>query len=347
MAIELRRFQKRFLRAALSDRIDTAALSLPRGNGKSSLAGHLVTRILTPGDPLFRAGTESVIGAASLEQGRIVFRFARTDLEPTGAFNFRDSLTRIGITHKPTNTRIRVLGSNGKTAMGLVHTPWAILDEPGAWEVRGGQLLHDAIQTAQGKPGSPLKALYIGTLAPSESGWWHDMIEAGTGASTYVMALRGDPKRWHEWPEIRRCNPLSNIDARFRRKLVEERDAARADTRLKARFLSLPPQHSHRRRIRRAADGGRLAAGPGPRGSRPGRPTYRRHRPGAESFMVRGRGAVGDPGGWMRSPSRRGSRTWARKRSATKFRAAPTASWSTKGRYSSRPASGCRRRPCS
>ena len=52
------------------------------------------------------------------------------------------------------------------------------------------------------------------------------------------MKLQGDPELWDQWPEIRKANPLTNISPTFRRKLLEERDAARADTRLKARFLS-------------------------------------------------------------------------------------------------------------
>ena len=236
--MNLRRFQRQFLRGALAPGIDTAALSLPRGNGKSALAGYLVSRILDPADALFRSGTESVLCAASIEQARIVFRFARETLEPRGGYRFLDSHTRIGITHKATNTKLRVIGSNGKTAMGLVGCPWAICDEPGAWETNGGTLLHDAIETAKGKPGSPLRALYIGTLAPATGGWWHDLIDDGTHETTYVQALRGDPERWEAWPEIRRCNPLTAISPTFRRKLLQERDAARRDSRLKARFLS-------------------------------------------------------------------------------------------------------------
>ena len=236
--MQLRPFQRTFIKAATAPGIDTAALSLPRGNGKSALAGYLVSRILDPDDDLFRPGTESVLCAASIEQARIVFRFARETLEPSGEYRFLDSHTRIGIVHKATNTRLRVIGSNGKTAMGLVECPWAICDEPGAWETNGGTLLHDAIETAKGKPGSPLRALYIGTLSPATSGWWHDLIDDGTHGSTYVQALRGDPERWDQWPEIRRCNPLTAISSDFRRKLLQERDAARADSRLKARFLS-------------------------------------------------------------------------------------------------------------
>ena len=194
--------------------------------------------MLDPGDSLFRPGTESVLCAASIEQARIVFRFARAVLEPTNEYRFLDSNTRIGITHKETNTKLRVIGSNGKTAMGLVNTPWAICDEPGAWETNGGNLLHDAIETAKGKPGSPLKVVYIGTLAPASSGWWHDLVEDGSHGSTYVQALRGDPEKWDKWSEIRRCNPLTAISPDFRKKLLEERDEARRDTRLKARFLS-------------------------------------------------------------------------------------------------------------
>ena len=106
--VELRTFQRRFIKEATRPSVDTAALSIPRGNGKSFLAGHLLTRALNPGDVLFLKGTESVLCAASIEQARIVFRFVRAALEPTGEYRFLDSNTRIGITHTPTNTKLRV-----------------------------------------------------------------------------------------------------------------------------------------------------------------------------------------------------------------------------------------------
>ena len=236
--VELRPFQRTFIRHATAPGIDTAALSLPRGNGKSWLAGHLLTRVMDPADELFRPGTESVLCAASIEQARIVFRFARSVLEPTGEYRFLDSNTRIGITHKSTNTRLRVIGSNGKTAMGLVNTPWAICDEPGAWETNGGTLLADAIFGAMGKPNSPLRTVFIGTLAPAMGGWWHDLIAGGSTGSTYVQALQGNAEKWSTWAEIRRCNPLTAVSPDFRKRLLVERDAARLDSRLKARFLS-------------------------------------------------------------------------------------------------------------
>ena len=236
--LTLRGFQKDFLRGALAPGVDTAALSIPRGNGKTALAGHLVERILTPSDPLFVAGTESVLCAASLKQARKVYNFARQWMEGNKDYSFADSFNSIHIMHRPTRTKVEAIGSNGKTAMGLVNCPWVICDEPGAWEVNGGTLLHDAIEEAKGKPGSPLRSLYVGTIAPSLGGWWADMRADGTRGSQFVLSLQGDLRRWDNMREVYRVNPLMRHFADSRAKLTERRDQARGDSRLKARFLS-------------------------------------------------------------------------------------------------------------
>lgn len=240
--MNLRRFQRQFLARALAPGVDIGALSLPRGNGKSFLAAHILTRCLTPGDPLNQPGKEFVQCAGSLEQARMVFGFVRAALADAEAdYRFIDSVTRLGITHKRTNTKLRVISSNGRTAMGLVNVPLAVCDEPGSWEIIGGGLMWDALTGALGKPGSPLKIIIIGTLAPQATGaghWWWDMVHDGSKASTYVMSLQGEAATWDWWPTIRKANPLTAISPAFRAKLLEERDAARGDTRLKARFLS-------------------------------------------------------------------------------------------------------------
>ena len=84
MAIDLQPFQRRFLARALAPDVDTAALSLPRGAGKSTLAAHILTRCMTPADALFQTGAEYLLGSATLEQARAVFRMVRAELEPTG-----------------------------------------------------------------------------------------------------------------------------------------------------------------------------------------------------------------------------------------------------------------------
>ena len=230
-------FQTRFVKAVEKKSILTACLSCPRGQGKSFLAGHIIARALTPSDSLFVEGSECALVAASIEQARIVFRFARKILGEKD-YRYTDSATRVAILHKKTHTRLRVIGSNGRTAMGLVNCPYLIADEPGSWEVRGGQLLHDAITTAQGKFNSPLTAIYIGTIAPSKTGWWHDLVKGGSRGSTHVQLLQADIEKWDHWNEIMRVNPLARVSPELRAKLLEERDEARRDGRLKARFLS-------------------------------------------------------------------------------------------------------------
>ena len=88
---------------------------------------------MTPGDPLFEEGAEYLLGAASLEQARNVYRPLRAALEPTGAFRFIDSVTRLGITHKSPAIRssesCRVMP---RPPSGLWETPMAVLDEGGS-----------------------------------------------------------------------------------------------------------------------------------------------------------------------------------------------------------------------
>ena len=243
MVVKLRPFQREFMRAVENDIYDTVCISGPRGLGKTFLAAHVLARCMTPGDSLHQPGKEYILGAASIEMARLTYGFIRAALEPTGEYRWIDSTTRLGATHIPTNTKLRAISSNAKTSFGLVNVGVAVIDEPGALEILGGQMLSDSLFTAQGKVGSKLKLILIGTLAPSavsEGHWWYDLIKAGTVGSTHVQYFHGDRETWDRWPTIRKANPLVTLPegGDFRHKLLEERDAARADTRLKARFLS-------------------------------------------------------------------------------------------------------------
>ena len=239
--MELQPFQRRFLRSALAPGIRTSALSLPCGNGKSTLVAWLGARALTPGDPLFVEGAESYLVAGSIGHARrTTFKLLREFIEDgprAGDYKISESSFACAIRHVETNTRMSVLASSGKSAQGLVRCPWLFADEPGSWETTGGRLLHEAIQTAQAKPGTNLRVIYIGTLAPATSGWWHDLVSGGSHGSTHVTALRGRLAQWATAREIRRVNPLKWPFPETRAVLLEERDKALANTRLKAAFL--------------------------------------------------------------------------------------------------------------
>ena len=233
-------FQRRFLRAVDDPRYRTVIASWPRGCGKTTSAGYIVARALTPGDSLYVAGGEIVLFAGSIEQCRLTYRQALTFLEPRlDEYRLVDSATRVAITRKDCRTRLKAVGSNPKTSLGLVGVPLAILDEPAALHTVGGTALWDSVRTAQGKPGSPLKAILTGTLSPSEPGsWWPVLVENGTRGSTWVGVLQGRADRWNHWREILRVNPLARLFPDTVAVLREERDAAMADSRLAGAFKS-------------------------------------------------------------------------------------------------------------
>ena len=60
--------------------------------------------------------------------------------------------------------------SRARGAFGIVGARLAIADEPGGFDTIGGELMADALDTAIGKPGTDLRVVYIGTLAPARSG---------------------------------------------------------------------------------------------------------------------------------------------------------------------------------
>ena len=196
---------------------------------------------MTPGDVLHQPGKEYIIASSTLPQARLTYSFIRAALEPTGAYRWIDTATRLGATHKASNTKLRAISSNAKASFGLVNTPFVVVDEPGSLEITGGQMLADSLFTAQGKVGSRLKLILTGTLAPMATGpghWWWDLLAAGTKGRTHVQVFQGDAETWDYWPNIRKANPLIGLDSHTRQVILEERDLARGDSRLKARFMS-------------------------------------------------------------------------------------------------------------
>ena len=194
-------------------------------------------------------GKEYVLLASNLTQARIIFRFVRAMVPGSTdkkLFRWTDSTQRIGCLHLPSLTRLNVISSKATGAFGLVDVPLVVAEEAGTWETRGGDLMAQALDTSLGKPGSPMRILYIGTLSPARSGWWIDLVNRGTYGTKYIQTLQGRLSRWDQWSEIRRVNPLTAVSEPFRKKLLSERDDARQDSRLRAQFcsyrLNLPTQ---------------------------------------------------------------------------------------------------------
>ena len=242
---DLKSFQHKFLRNAFAEWCRFACLSIPRGNAKSWLGAYVAVQAMTPSHKWYVGDRrEVIVVAASLEQSRAVFGQFRDMLETSGLadeYRWTDSQRSLGCLDKRTNTRLRVMSSSGRSAMGLVNVGLLIADEPAAWKVNDGELLYRAITTAQAKPGSLLRVLMIGTIAPSEpNGWYPRLIGAGTNKTEgrYVQLLQVDPEKWLDWKEIKRVNPLVVSVPETRKILRQEWRKAQKDVADKAAFLS-------------------------------------------------------------------------------------------------------------
>ena len=236
--VQILPFHARWIKAAYRDDIQIAALSCPRGAAKTWLFGRLAALGITPGSATWEAGIESLAVSASLEQSRILLSFVREALASRAhEYRWLDSGQRLAVTHKRTGTKLRILSSSAKRAMGLsqFHTIYA--DEPGSWENRGGELMWHALRQSLGKrPGQRL--FLIGTRSPAEDGsWWPSLLDGGSGDGTHIQVLSApDDQPWDAWGTVRAANPLLNVNKDLRRTVLRERDDARRNSTLKPAY---------------------------------------------------------------------------------------------------------------
>ena len=209
-------FQAAYVRAVCRKEspVDIGALSCPRGSGKSWLCGGLVARSLSPDDELFEAGCENILVSSSRAQAGIVLEFARQALGEADGYRWRND----GATHVETRTRVRVISSDARRALGLgANCRLVVADEPSAWGPNGLRLW-SALTGALGK--RRMQILVIGTLAPSPAvgagAWWPEFVAAGSGAGRHVTLLQADPEKWEDFDEVVKCNPVSMISKHLR-----------------------------------------------------------------------------------------------------------------------------------
>ena len=232
-------FQKRILNAVFGGRYSQVVFSAPRGNSKTYLAARAVREVIDPEGDHFAEGRDCVLIAATLDQAGLVFDNLKDWLEESGEYQFRESGNKLSVTHKRTGVRCRAVSSDAKGAFGLgARERIIVCDEPGAWQVRKGALMRDAIETALGKPGSKLVVFWIGTQAPAERGWWPDLCRSETEGRTAVFSWIGDPKKWKQLRELWRVNPLLKHFADSKVELLDKWAKAKRDATQKGRFLS-------------------------------------------------------------------------------------------------------------
>ncbi len=232
---EVLRWQRKFLRGALSDGVVESALSVARGNGKSTLISAIACAALE--GPLAVPESEILVVASSHEQGGVIFRHVQRFLaEAIASKKYRslDTVNASRLTHRKIGAMLQVKGSDPRRLHGAAPS-LIICDEMAQWPPNRVDEMLAALRTAMGKiPHS--RMMMIGTRPGDEQ---HPFSVALRDADyTQVHAARPeDPPFWRTtWA---RANPslgiLPDLEAAIRR----EAKAARRDPSLLASFRAL------------------------------------------------------------------------------------------------------------
>ncbi|WP_424992411.1 terminase TerL endonuclease subunit [Oceaniradius stylonematis] len=192
--VRLAPFQKQFVRGALGKDVNTAILSIGRGNAKTALSSGIALGALL-GEWDDQPRREILIAARTRDQGRIAYDFvagfARSlpdDVQ--AALTFRRS-PRLEITFEDDGGEhsLRVIAADGKTALGTAPT-LVLMDERGHWMADQGDALEHALLSGLGKRGG--RALIISTSAPDDAHPFSRWIDEPVPGS-YVQEHRPAP----------------------------------------------------------------------------------------------------------------------------------------------------------
>ena len=230
-------WQRRFLKGAFAPGVRSAALSVARGNGKSTLAAVLACAVL-----MGWAGRKAqcLVVASSFMRGRgAIFEAVLEMLHPVLADSTRwrvwDSTANARIIDQVTGCELRVLGADPRRAHGL-RPALIIADEAAQWSVGQRDAMLAALETARGKvPGS--RMVWIGTRPANED---HPFAKALAGGVDFALSYAASPDapidKVATW---RKANPSLDHMPELKAAIRAEAASAKGDERALAAFRSL------------------------------------------------------------------------------------------------------------
>ena len=230
-------WQARFVRGAFKAGASTAALSVARGNGKTTLVAGIACAALD--GPLMQPRGEVVVVAASFSQGRVAFdhalAFMADKIADRKAWRVQDTMQTATIENRATGARLRVIGNDPRKAHGLA--PFLVLaDEPAQWDESKGDRMRAALETAMGKIENS-RFVALGTRPIGELHWFSKMLAGACDYAQCHASAPGDkPFQRRTWakanPSLRHMPDLGEAIAR-------EAKAAKTDGSLLAAFQAL------------------------------------------------------------------------------------------------------------
>ena len=224
-----------FLAGAMPPSVSTAALSIARANGKTTLLAAVAAAALC--GPLAQPRGLVAIVASSFGQGRVAFEHLAAFVQPLmaerpGDWRMQDTPQNAIIRHMPTGTQVRVFGSDPRRAHGIA--PSLILaDEPAQWPPGTGSRMFSALLTGMGKL-ERSKLVALGTRSGDAHHWFSALLDGG---ADYVQQHRSqadndpyDPATWLA------ANPSLDAFRPLRRAIEREAAACKLDDTLLPAF---------------------------------------------------------------------------------------------------------------
>ena len=230
-------WQARFVRGAFRSGVQSAALSVGRGNGKTALLSGIACATLD--GPLMVRRGETIVAASSFEQARIAFEhciaFMGSKLADRDRWQVWNTAQQARIEDRATGARVRCLGSDPRRAHGLA--PVLVLaDEPSQWPESTGERMVAALRTAAGKqPHS--RFISLGTRPADAEHWFAKALAGGADYAQCHAAGPDDPKfQKRTWAK---ANPSLSHMPDLLEAIRNEARQAKADPALLASFDSL------------------------------------------------------------------------------------------------------------
>ena len=235
--LQLFPWERRFFRGMLRDGVEESALSVSRGNGKTTVVAALACAALD--GPLATPRGETVVVASSFDQARIAFEHCLAFLadkidSDRQRWRIQDSANRASIEDRSTGARVRVLGSDPRRAHGLAPV-LVVADEPSQWPPGSSDRMIAALRTSLGKiDGGRLVAL--GTRPADSEHWFEKMLSGGADFALNYAARDTDPPfHLRTW---QRANPSLKYMPVLKRVIAREAAKARKDPAVLPSFSS-------------------------------------------------------------------------------------------------------------
>ena len=228
-------WQARFVRGAFAPDVVESALSVGRGNGKTTLLAGVAAA--TVDGPLAKPRAETLIVAASFEQGLILFAHALAFLGdlPRDRYRVLDNDQRALIEDRATGAKLRVLASDPRRMHGAA-PGLTLCDEPAQWPPGQGERAIAALRTAAGKI-EGARIVLLGTRSDRAAHWFSRSLDGGADFGMSFAAKANDPPfQRRTW---RRANPSLDAFPQLEAAIRAEAAKAKRDESLLASFESL------------------------------------------------------------------------------------------------------------